>query len=71
MSPQTSPNSAKVKPQEPLQQEPRSEEAVTLNPRRKSAGTPLVRSDTASPHASGSGDRVTYPGLGKVTIVLH
>ncbi len=46
-------------------------QVTTLNTRRKSAGTPLVRSDTASPHAIGSGERVTYPGLGKVTIVLH
>ena len=42
-----------------------------LTPINKSAGKPLVRANTGSPNAGGSGERVTYPGLGKVTLVIH
>jgi hypothetical protein len=42
-----------------------------LSPRRKPAGKPEVRANTARPKSIGSGTRVVVPGLGKVTLVIH
>ena len=44
-----------------------SDEATSLSPRRKPAGKPVVKTDTAKPN----GKAVRFPGLGKVTLVLH
>ena len=38
-----------------------------LNPRKKPAGKPVVKTDTAKP----THKAVRYPGLGNVTIVVH
>ena len=42
-------------------------ESTELTTRRKSAGKPNVKTDTARPSQS----RVVVPGLGKVTLVIH
>ena len=46
-------------------------EVKSLSPKRKPAGKPKIKSETARPKSSGSGDRVVVPGLGKVTLVIH
>jgi hypothetical protein len=42
-----------------------------LSTRRKSAGRPVVSSDSVSADLIGSGKRVVVPGLGKVKLVIH
>jgi hypothetical protein len=44
-----------------------SEETTSLSPRKKSAGKPTVKTDTASPKKS----PVVIPGLGNVRLVIH
>jgi hypothetical protein len=44
-----------------------SAEPTSLSPRRKPAGKPKVKTDTARPKKK----RVVSPGLGKVTLVTH
>lgn len=45
---------------------------TSLNLKRKSAGKPSVRANTARPTETGSGTtRVITPGLGGVTLVTH
>ena len=70
MSPKTS-NQDNLQPYQPfLPQDEREaiQELVTeLSPRRKSAGKPQVKTDTARPQ----GPRIVVPGLGKVTLVIH
>ena len=50
---------------------PEEEQVKSLSPKRKPAGKPKIKSDTARPKSSGSGDRVVVPGLGQVTLVIH
>lgn len=42
-------------------------EPTALSPRKKAAGKPKVKTDTARPKKN----RVLTPGLGKVTLVTH
>ena len=44
-----------------------SEEVTSLSPRKKSAGKPTVKTDTARPQKK----PVVVPGLGNVTLVIH
>lgn len=45
---------------------------VELQTRRKSAGRPAVKANTARPTENGSGaPKVLIPGLGGVTLVIH
>lgn len=44
-----------------------SAEPTSLSPRKKRAGKPQVKTDTARPDKK----RVATPGLGKVTLVTH
>jgi hypothetical protein len=47
-------------------------ESVELRTRRKSAGRPAVKADTARPVENGTGTpKVVVPGLGGVTLVIH
>jgi hypothetical protein len=43
------------------------EETTSLSPRKKSAGKPIVKTDTARPQKK----PVVVPGLGNVTLVIH
>jgi hypothetical protein len=48
------------------------EEVKSLTPKRKPAGRPNVRPDTSRPtKIGGNSNRVLYPGLGGVTLVIH
>lgn len=60
--------------QEPLNQPLNPEDfeipaatTTELSPRKKSAGRPKVKKDTARPTRK----RIVTPGLGKVTLVVH
>jgi hypothetical protein len=44
-----------------------SDEATSLSPRKKPAGKPIVKTDTARPQKK----PVVVPGLGNVTLVIH
>jgi len=44
-----------------------SDEATSLSPRRKPAGKPVVKTDTARPKKN----PVVIPGLGNVRLVIH
>lgn len=46
-------------------------EPTKLSPRRRPAGKPAVKADTAKPTSVKPGGRIVMPGLGKVSIVIH